>query len=61
MGNMNKLARLSSENGILKGGFTTLTITQMTKLKGGSGDDGKSNYCTNNCACQNNKIICARI
>lgn len=44
MGNMNKLARLSSENGILQGGFTTLTITQMTKLKGGSGDSG-TNYC----------------
>ena len=57
MGNMNKLARLSSENGILKGGFTTLTITQMTKLKGGSGDSGV-NYCTNNCTCKNNRIIC---
>ena len=47
---MNKLEKLSSENGVLKGGFASLTTIQLSKLKGGSGD---TNYfqcgCNNSC------------
>ncbi len=32
----NKLSKVSMHDGVLKGGFSTLTVLQMNKLKGGS-------------------------
>ncbi|GEM_PF-3157709 len=52
----NKLTKLSQEDGILKGGFASLTMSQICKIKGGGSGDGNSN-CTcygDNCKCFGN-------
>lgn len=36
----NKLTYLNTNNGIFKGGFSSLTSIQLNKLKGGSGGSG---------------------
>jgi len=48
----NKLSKLRSENGVFKGGFTSLSLNQLDKLRGGSG----TNYVQ--CSCNNNNCKC---
>lgn len=48
----NKLSKLRSENGVFKGGFTSLSLNQLDKLRGGSG----TNYVQ--CSCNNNNCSC---
>lgn len=53
MESTNKLIKLDSEKGILKGGFAVLTLNQLDKLKGGNatGDVNMGNC--GNCGCTN--------
>lgn len=52
---MNKLEKLSSKTGVLKGGFNTLTISQMSKLKGGVSGSGSNIVCY---GCSVNILLC---
>ncbi len=57
----NKLTRLSKEEGILKGGFAALTVSQISKLKGGGSSGSTGNNCLcygDNCKCQGNNCYC---
>jgi len=62
METLNKLTKLSKEEGLLKGGFATLSVSQISKLKGGgSGDNGTNTNCMcngNNCKCNGNNCNC---
>lgn len=62
MENLNKLSKLSNEEGILHGGFATLTTSQLIKLKGGGSGSGSVDNCqchgANNCQCKGNNCNC---
>ena len=62
MRTLHNLVKLVSERGILKGGFSVLTLSQLDKLRGGcvssenkpnAGNCSNSSNCGNcyNCAC----------
>ena len=56
----NKLSKLSMQEGMLKGGFSTLTVVQMTKLKGGSGETNSCTVTNTNCpTCTTNRWFCS--
>jgi hypothetical protein len=44
MNSNNKLSRLRTENGVLKGGFATLSINQLEKIKAGKVAPKETNY-----------------
>ncbi|ERJ80652.1 hypothetical protein HMPREF0653_00306 [Prevotella disiens JCM 6334 = ATCC 29426] len=53
---------MTLENGVLDGGFATLTDSQLLKLKGGGSDSTSGNNCqcngANNCQCGGNNCNC---
>lgn len=57
MNSTNKLAKLISEDGVFKNGFSVLSVNQLDKLKGGigvgrPGGDLNAGNC-GNCGCTN--------
>ncbi len=59
---LSKLTKLTLENGVLDGGFATLTDSQLLKLKGGGSDSTSGNNCqcngANNCQYGGNNCNC---
>ena len=52
MNSNNKLSKLRTENGILKGGFATLSTNQLEKIKAGTAASTTTNYvCPTNGYC----------
>lgn len=53
-----KLIKLDSEKGNFKGGFGTLTLSQLDKLRGGKSSE-VANNCGGNCDCSNDSLFCS--
>lgn len=61
--NSKKIPELKSENGKLKGGFSSLTPEQMSKILGGTNNScsGPNDRCTNNIRCGGANNLCANV
>ena len=53
-----EISKLTEKDGKLSGGFTTLTLTQLKKVRGGMSEPGGDNCdCTNFKRCKINTVL----